>query len=131
MEETSAKKEWRREVDMTSRESDDWAHTILHLLNSPATTFSASITIRPAITALVVAMAGMMFPAMAEGRGTQEMREGERESNLATLGTDYRSGLTFGSGSIVTFHQRGSPLRKRSILALLHLTSNLLFVGMR
>ena len=39
--------------------------TVLHLWNSPFNTFSASITIRPAMTALVVAMAGMMFPAMA------------------------------------------------------------------
>ena len=39
--------------------------TVLHLWNSPFSTFSASITIRPAITALVVAIAGMMFPAMA------------------------------------------------------------------
>lgn len=43
-----------------------WAAlTVLHLLNSPPRTFSASITIRPAITALVVAMAGMILPAIA------------------------------------------------------------------
>lgn len=41
------------------------AHTILHLLNSPATTLSPSITMSPAITALVVAIAGIMLPAMA------------------------------------------------------------------
>ena len=46
--------------------------TVLHLLNSPASTFKASMTISPAITALVVAMAGMMLPAMAEGKGRVE-----------------------------------------------------------
>ena len=42
--------------------------TVLHLLKSPAKTFSASMTMSPAITALVVAMAGMMLPAMAAER---------------------------------------------------------------
>lgn len=41
--------------------------TILHLWYSPATSFSASMTMRAAMTALVVAMAGMMLPAMAGG----------------------------------------------------------------
>ena len=39
--------------------------TVLHLSRSPASTLSASMTMRPAITALVVAIAGMMFPAIA------------------------------------------------------------------
>ena len=43
--------------------------TVLHLVNSPASTFRPSMTISPAITALVVAMTGIMFPAMAEGEG--------------------------------------------------------------
>ena len=43
--------------------------TVLHLVNSPASTFRPSMTISPAITALVVAMAGIMLPAMAEGEG--------------------------------------------------------------
>ena len=40
---------------------------------------SASITIRPAITALVVAMAGMILPAMAVRRERERGRERERE----------------------------------------------------
>ena len=40
-------------------------YTCLHLLKSPASTLRASITIKPAITALVVAIAGMILPAMA------------------------------------------------------------------
>ena len=55
--------------------------TVLHLVNSPASTFRPSMTISPAITALVVAMAGIMLPPMAEGegRGGGERRgEGER-----------------------------------------------------
>ena len=43
--------------------------TVLHVVNSPASTFRPSMTISPAITALVVAMAGIMLPAMAEGEG--------------------------------------------------------------
>ena len=39
--------------------------TVLHLLNSPANTLRASITIIPDITALVVAMAGIILPAIA------------------------------------------------------------------
>lgn len=42
-------------------------NTCLHLLKSPASTLRASITMRPAITALVVAMAGIILPAMAVG----------------------------------------------------------------
>ena len=55
--------------------------TVLHLVNSPASTFRPSMTISPAITALVVAMAGIMLPAMAEGegRGVRGRREGEGE----------------------------------------------------
>ena len=39
--------------------------TVLHLLNSPANTLRASITIIPDITALVVAIAGIILPAIA------------------------------------------------------------------
>ena len=44
--------------------------TVLHLCGSPANTLRASITMRPAMMALVVAMAGTMLPAIAgeEGR---------------------------------------------------------------
>ena len=42
--------------------------TVLHLLNSPPSIFMASMTIRPAMTAFVVAMAGIMFPAIAGER---------------------------------------------------------------
>ena len=75
--------------------------TVLHLVNSPASTFRPSMTISPAITALVVAMAGIMFPAMAEGegrgggerwegrgggeRGGGEREKGERASRHAQL----------------------------------------------
>ena len=54
--------------------------TVLYLVNSPASTFRPSLTISPAITALVVAMAGMMLPAMAEGeeRGGRGEGGGER-----------------------------------------------------
>ena len=48
--------------------------TILHLWNSPATSFNASMTMRAAMTALVVAMAGMMLPAMAGGGRRREGR---------------------------------------------------------
>lgn len=40
--------------------------TVLHLLKLPAKILRASTTMRPAMTALVVAIAGMMLPAMAE-----------------------------------------------------------------
>ena len=54
---------------------------MLHLVNSPASTFRPSMTISPAITALVVAMAGIMLPAMAEGegRGGGERRDMTKE----------------------------------------------------
>lgn len=41
--------------------------TVRHCWKSKLRILSASSTMRPAITALVVAMAGMMFPAMARG----------------------------------------------------------------
>ena len=63
--------------------------TVLHLVNSPAGTFRPSMTISSAITALVVAMAGMMLPAMAEGegrggRGEGGERGGTRPKNTVT-----------------------------------------------
>ena len=58
---------------------------------------SASITMRPAITALVVAMAGMMLPAMAvwrkggwEGKGRERKREGEREREREREREEYK-----------------------------------------
>ena len=39
--------------------------TVLHLWDSPASTLRASITMSPAMTAFVVAIAGIMFPAIA------------------------------------------------------------------
>merc|ERR1719209_1349201 len=39
-------------------------YTVLHLSSLPCRIFKASITMQPAITALVVAIAGMMLPAM-------------------------------------------------------------------
>ena len=71
------------------RESDTWrGHsltspfplilTVLHLCSSPANTLRASITMRPAIIALVVAMAGTILPAMAAGEGRGERRGGAR-----------------------------------------------------
>ena len=67
--------------------------TVLHLLNSPASTFSASMTISPAITALVVAMAGMMLPAMAEGEGRVE--DMIKELGHETAGPHLMSNLLF------------------------------------
>ena len=51
--------------------------TVLHLVNSPAGTFRPSMTISPAIIALVVAVAGIMLPPMAEGEGRGERGRGE------------------------------------------------------
>lgn len=42
--------------------------TVRHFVMEPANSLRASITIRPAITALVVAMAGIMLPAIATGQ---------------------------------------------------------------
>ena len=39
--------------------------TVLHLSRCPDNTLSPSMTIKPAMTAFVVAIAGMMLPAMA------------------------------------------------------------------
>ena len=52
-------------------------YTCLHLLKSPASTLRASMTMMPAMTALVVAMAGTIFPAMAVFGA---VTEGEREN---------------------------------------------------
>jgi len=41
--------------------------TVLHLASFPFKMFKACITITPEIIAFVVAMAGIIFPAMAKG----------------------------------------------------------------
>lgn len=46
--------------------------------SSPDRTFRPSSTMRPAMTALVVAIAGMMLPAMAETRKRKKVRAGWR-----------------------------------------------------
>lgn len=58
--------------------------TVLHLCSSPARTLRASITMRPAMTALVVAIAGTMLPAIAVGGGKirEEEVEEEEDSHL-------------------------------------------------
>ena len=70
--------------------------TVLHLVNSPASTFRPSMTISPAITALVVAMAGIMLPAMAEGEGRgergREEGEGRGERGREEGGGERREG---------------------------------------
>lgn len=43
-----------------------WVLTVLQSLNLPCRIFIASKTIRPAIIAFVVAIAGIIFPAIAE-----------------------------------------------------------------
>ena len=47
--------------------------TVLHLASFPFKMFKACITITPEIIAFVVAMAGIIFPAMA--KGTKRERE--------------------------------------------------------
>ena len=49
----------------TKKEKRNWRRTILHLSIRPASTLRPSMTTSPATIALVVAIAGMMFPAIA------------------------------------------------------------------
>lgn len=55
----------KMEISCAHKSIRMYNYTCLHLLKSPASTLRASMTMVPAMTALVVAMAGTIFPAMA------------------------------------------------------------------
>lgn len=70
--------------------------TALHCSILPARIFKPSSTIRPAMMALVVAIAGMMFPAMAEKAGARRRVLTTPQTTEQKLETDRElSSLTF------------------------------------